>query len=188
MQALAARRGWALTVTGDRLGRAGTLRLTPRGGLPWVAETRFHSGAYGGPFTEYEADAPRWAEGTLIVIAGHYGDAPDPQSGQPAHQEVVLREALGEAATQLAAGLHPLSAPGGILALSDRDPSLRVDLAAVARAFEKGEASGLGSGPRPVMILSPQGIRLRVHRPVKRPDQMERFLDLALELARIIGP
>ena len=30
MQALAARRGWALTVTGERLGRAGTLRLRLR--------------------------------------------------------------------------------------------------------------------------------------------------------------
>ena len=48
----------------------------------------------------------------------------------------------------------------------------------------------VASGPkgRPVLILAPEGMRLRLRHTIKRPDQMERFLDLAFELSRLIGP
>lgn len=190
MQALAARRGWALTVTGERLGRAGTLRLVPRGGLPWVAEAR---PGLGGPVTEYEAEEPRWSEGTLVLIAAEPqgpialpSEAPQPPMALS--RERALRDLLGEEVARLAAPLTQVPAPEGLTALAAGDPALRLDLADLGKAM-KGFAP-VTTGPRgcPVLILSPDGLRLRLRQPIKRPEQMERFLDLAFELSRLIGP
>ena len=48
----------------------------------------------------------------------------------------------------------------------------------------------LAQGARgvPVLILSPAGMQLRLRQGLKRPEHMERFLDLALDLGRLIGP
>jgi hypothetical protein len=197
MQALAARRGWALTVTGERLGRAGTLRLVPRGGLPWVAEARPQDGRPGGPATEYEAEEPAWADGTLVLVAarpegplGGGSDAPADFSSGPLpdrRRERALRDVLGEDVARLAAQLVPVPAPEGMTALALGDPSLRVDLNDLAQAMARFVPPSSGPGGQPVLILSPEGMRLRLRQAIKRPDQMERFLDLALELSRLIG-
>lgn len=185
MQALAARRGWALTVTGERLGRAGTLRLTPRGGLPWLAEARPTVVGQGSAATVYEADAPRWAEGTLVMIAA---PLPARESLGPERWERLLREHLGDAAEPATAKLSALPPMPGVTILSHGDPSFRVDLASLAHSLSDWAPVGAGPRARPVMVLSPQGLRLRLSRQIKRPDQMERFLDLALQLSRLIGP
>lgn len=188
MQALAARRGWALTVTGERLGRAGTLRLVPRGGLPWVAESRPELGRPGGPVTEYEAEAPRWADGTLILLPAALAEPPEGDVPDPFRRERVLREILGEDLARTALMLAPVPAPAGLVAYSDANPSLRVDLSDLGRALRDWTPVSSGPRGRPALVLSPEGLRLRLQRPIKRPDQMERFLDLALELSRLIGP
>ena len=186
MQALAARRGWALTVTEESLGRAGTLRIVPRGGLPWVAEVRPLS-ADGGPFTAYAAEAPRWAEGTLLLLA-----IPAPDQGEPSRPAEpgpqALREVLAETGACDPESLRLVPAPEGVTALSDADPSLRVDLGDLALVL--GRWTPVAAGPRglPVMILSPDGLQLRLCTRLRRPEQMERFLDLAMELSRLIGP
>lgn len=190
MQALAARRGWALTVTGERLGRAGTLRLVPRGGLPWIAETRPGTG---GPVTDYEAEEPRWAEGTLILIAaepqGPIETTPEgTQRSVVLSRERVMRDLLGEEVARLAAPLGPVPAPEGLTALAAGDPALRLDLADLGRAMKGFAPVASGARGSPVLILSPEGMRLRLRHPIKRPEHMERFLDLALELSRLIGP
>jgi hypothetical protein len=188
MQALAARRGWALTLTGERLGRAGTLRLVPRGGLPWVAEARPREGSGKGAVTEYEAEAPRWAEGTLILVATPLPATADSATLSGEGRERALRDLLGEEVSRLARDLHAVPAAEGVTALSDGNPGLRVDLAALGQALR--DWTPVASGPRgaAVMILSPDGLRLRLRTTLKRPEQMERFLDLALELSRLIGP
>lgn len=186
MQALAARRGWALTVTGERLGRTGTLRIVPRGGLPWMAEARPRS-APGGPSTDYEAEAPRWAEGTLLMIA-----APLPRTGGHDAAAIpdlrALRAILGEDGARSAEPLRFVPAPEGVTALSDGDPSFRADLTDLALVLRKWAPVTSGPQGLPVLILSPEGLRLRLRIALDRPEQMERFLDLALELSRLIGP
>jgi hypothetical protein len=184
MQALAARRGWALTMTGERLGRAGTLRLVPRGGLPWVAETRPEGATAASAATEYEAEAPRWGDGTLVLAPAAEGAeaVPDPRAWAD--------RALGPQAASVAPvqALRRIEAPPGMVALSDGSPTLRVDLADLAQALRDWPPVGSGPRGRPILVLSPSGLRLRVNRPIRRADQMERFLDLALELSRLIGP
>lgn len=181
MQALAARRGWALTVTEEQLGRAGTLRIVPRGGHPWMVEAR-PKGAAGGPVTLYEAEAPRWAEGTLVMVAVPVRE----EHGRVDLQ--ILRHLDRGDGEGTAECLRPLSAPVGVTALAHGDPWRRADLAALALAL--GHWSPVASGARglPVLILSPRGLQLRLDLPLRRPEQMERFLDLALELSRLIGP
>jgi hypothetical protein len=194
MQALAARRGWALTVTDERLGRAGTLRLAPRGGVPWMAEARPGIGA-GGPVTEYEAEEPAWSDGTLILVA-----APEPRmefgrepakgvpGSLPPPSVRALRDLLGEQVARQSTQLRPVPAPEDMTALAEGEPSLRVDMAILSQAMQGFVPVAPGPKGRPVLILGPDGIRLRLRQTIKRPDQMERFLDLALLLSRLIGP
>ncbi len=170
LRALAARRGWSLTVTGGRLGREGGLRLAPRGGHAWTVEVR--RDARGRLVTEYEADSPRWADGTLV--AAHGSDpidvgfpprlgAPDPGRG--------------------GASLAPAPGPEGMVLLTDADPARRVILQDLGRALAGWTAPG-----RPVMVLSPDGLRLHLPAPIERADRMEGFVDLAFDLSRTIGP
>jgi hypothetical protein len=191
MRALAARRGWALTLTGERLGRAGTLRLAPRGGLPWTAEVRPKSGRARGFLTEYEAPEPRWESGTLILIAAepkittHDGAEADDASLQ---RGPALKDLLGAELSRMSGTLEPIEAPDGLTAFAVGEVHRRVDLQDLGRALQSWVPVTQGPRGVPVLILSPEGMRLRLRRGLRRPDQMERFLDLALDLARLIGP
>jgi hypothetical protein len=194
MQALAARRGWALTVTGERLGRTGTMRLVPRGGNPWIAEARPSDGRPGRPVTEYEAEEPRWADGTLILIATGATASevrPVELDGERSPSPPATRNLsglLGDEMARLASQLAPVAAPEGVVALAQGDLARRVDLGDLAKALNGFQPVASGARGQPVLILSPEGMRLRLRHAIKRPDQMERFLDLAFELSRLIGP
>lgn len=168
LQALAARRGWSLTVTEERLGREGALRLSPRGGHPWIVVAR--KGAVGAS-TAFEAASPRWREGTLVAALA-----------SPAADPRALQRALGHEAARLAQSLRPVPSPQGLLVLSSADPSPRVLLDDLARTLGGWAAPG-----RPVLVLSPEGLSLRLRGAPPRADRMERLVDLALDLSRVIG-
>lgn len=172
LRALAARRGWSLTVTGERLGQAGSLRLAPRGGNPWVAESRPRPPAGEEPATTYEAEEPRWAEGTLVLAPAAMG-----------------LSALEARAAALGIALPPpVAGPEGILALASAEPGRRADMGDLARAM--GAWAPTRAGPRglPLVVLGPGGLRLALGHAVTRADQAERFVDLAQDLTRLIGP
>ncbi|WP_210527720.1 hypothetical protein [Rubellimicrobium arenae] len=195
LQALAARRGWALTVTGERLGRAGTLRLVPRGGHPWITEVRPKDGRLKGPVTEFDSAEPRWSEGVLILIAAE-PDLPSPLDGSPEgdpglaarQRERALRDLLGEEVARQAAKLERHEGVAGVTALVDGNLARRIDLHDLSRALSQWIPVASGARGQPILILTPEGMRLRLRYPIRRPDQMERFVDLALDLARLIGP
>ncbi len=187
MQALAARRGWALTVTGEGLGRVGTLRIVPRGGLPWIAEVRPKPGRTSGFVTDYEAAEPRWPEGTLILIAAECDFADEVGDG-PARRKQALQDLLGANLARMSDKLSLIEAPAGMTVLADMAPQRRVDLQTVGRALQGWTPLAKGARGVPVLILSPAGMHLRLRQGLKRPEQMERFLDLAIDLGRLIGP
>ena len=184
MQALAARRGWALTITGEGLGRVGTLRIVPRGGLPWIAEVRPEPGQTSAFVTEYEAAEPRWLDGTLILIAAECDFANDGSD----RRERTWGDLLGGDLARLSGTLSLIEAPAGMTVLADAAPQRRVDLQTLSRALQGWTPPAKGTRGVPVLILSPEGMHLRLRQGLKRPEQMERFLDLAFDLGRLIGP
>jgi hypothetical protein len=140
-------------MTGERLGRAGTLRLAPRGGLPWTAGVRPKSGRARGFLTEYEASEPRWATGTLVLIAAR----PDaPLDGDPAAASVgrdrALRDLLGAELARLSGTLCRIEAPEGLTALAVGDVQRRSTFRILGGrcslgARRHGAAGRPGAGP-----------------------------------------
>ena len=167
LRAMAARRGWSLHVGGRGLGRAGTLRLASRGGHAWAVEMRADGD---GVVTAYEADSPVWPEGTLLAVKG------------PVEPKGVAR-ALGPELARMAQGLVPVPGVEGALLLSDADPSRRMILGDLARVL-----AGWSGPGRPVLALSPEGLRLTLRGRMDRASRMEAFVDLAFDLSRVIGP
>ncbi|EPX86309.1 hypothetical protein ruthe_01123 [Rubellimicrobium thermophilum DSM 16684] len=168
LRALAARRGWALTEGGRGLGRSGSMRITPRGGHPWTLEVRPEDGR-----TDFAAESPRWTEGHLVLAAA----APDRRDAAALVAEVP---SMGF--------LRPAEAPAGFLMLNDGDPGRRLPLEDVAQLLRAWQPVVRGRKGLPLLMLTPEGIRLRLGHPLKRADQVERFADLALVISRIIGP
>lgn len=187
LQALAARRGWALNVTEQRLGRASTMRITPRGGHRWTAETRNEGGNETGQtaqplrqITEYEADEPRWLDGTMIVTL-----ARSETTDGDAKMRVRL---LGEDAARHAAQMPRVPSPAGLVVLADVDPAYRFDFGDIERLMATWQPLVTGERGAPILVLSPEGVRLTVRHRIVRADHMERFIDLALGLSRLIKP
>jgi hypothetical protein len=184
-QALAARRGWSLTISDQTLGRPPSLRLAARSGPGWTARaTRAgHGGAR--PIqagTEFEADEPRWADGLLVI-----GPAPDkgpdlPSPASPEGQRALART-LGDDVAKYAAVLRPAPLDHGLALYATADLPPRFDIPAIGRRLAAWEGHPTAS---PILILGPDGLRLRLRHDTVRADRMERFIDLALDLSRTL--
>lgn len=191
LQALAARRGWALTISEEKLGRPGVLRLMPRGGPTWTVETRNTGTALERPWrpvaqsTEFLTDDPRWDEG-MIVIAGPLAEGTRPEGeGAPQNDpgRALIERLLGPETAAHAPLLQLWSAPGGATVLASAPPTPRIDLSDMGKHMAAWAGD---SRTPPVIVLGPDGLRLHLPVGLRRADQMERFIDFALETARIL--
>ena len=191
-EALAARRGWSLNVGKQSLGRPGTLRLASRGGPEWRLTVR---GTVVGPdrITDFHADEPQWTNGYLLVTSADPDedtddDAEDAGLPAPARDVRATVHALGaEGMGADLMGMGRIDAPPGLIALATADPTLRVDLSDLARTLSD---SAFGDGPqaaRAVMLLGPDGLRLRLGQPLRNADRAEAFIDLAQAIGRTVG-
>lgn len=196
-QALAARRGWSLTVTEQRLGRPAILRLTSRSGSGWHTETRLYPGSdHGMPdylTTEFVAEDPSWPAGTCILTPGH------PEPGQVASQTALARPlpagpsrlsmqdrvdlALSD---DISAQLRGYKAPFGLNLQASDDPLHRFDLEALAKVLAAWEPVQPSVDGQPLIRIGPAGFKLQVNHAIRRADQMERFIDFALALIRVL--
>jgi len=191
LQALAARRGWALNISSEYLGRPGMLRLSPRGGPAWTVETRalaslVESAAAGRQATEYLAEEPRWPEGILVICPPLPEEFAPQDGGRPfdgPEARAFLAARLGQSFARSTTGLSAWPAPEGMALLCTQDPVPRFDPPAMARALDLW---GLEAGRRPVVVFGPEGLRLHLPEGLRRAGQMERFIDLAHELGRLL--
>jgi Tfp pilus assembly protein PilV len=178
MQALAARRGWSLTLTEGKLGRAALTRLAPRGGTGWQVTARHLAGATLGDgateSTRFETDEPVWADGIIVIVPKAAMNQPDtaPTLPDPGDDGAPL--------------LQSYPGPDTLRLWATTDPTRRADWQDVAKVLVLSEFTADGSLSFPMVVLGPDGLRLHLARDIKRADRMEAFIDLGLELARIL--
>lgn len=191
LQALAARRGWALTISEEKLGRPGVLRLMPRGGPTWTVETRRLGSALEqatpkAQATEFVTDEPRWPDGVLLIGPPVPADMPAPPPATPLDSEAgrsLIHAVLGPSFTGYAPVLSLWPAPATISVFASQEPVPRFDLGDLAKLH-----AGYGGEGRaqPVILFGREGLRVHLPCGLRRADQMERFIDFALEAGRIL--
>jgi hypothetical protein len=184
-QALAARRGWSLTISNQQLGRPPSLRLAARSGPGWTARATRAGRGDARPVqagTEFDIDEPRWTDG-LFVIGPAPTPLPDTQALRSPDGQRALARAFGDDVAKYAAVLRHAPLDGGLALYATADLPPRFDIPAIGRKL-----SGWDSAPasKPILILGPEGMRLRLRQDTTRADRMEAFIDLALDLARTI--
>lgn len=193
LQALAARRGWGLSITGQRLGRPSFLRISPRAGHTWQVSVRGEAGEglrLKNPpqSTEFAAVEPQWADGLLVIapLLPEPGDAAAlAEIGTPDGQALLAR-LMGEDMAGHAAVLRHYPSAEALTVLASADPAHRIDRSDLAKLFSAWQGSAKGAEAFPIMILSNDGFRLRLRLGIVRADRMESFIDLALDLIRIL--
>jgi len=190
LQALAARRGWGLSITGQRLGRPSVLRLSPRAGHTWLVTVR------GEPVdglqlrqppqsTEFTAEEPQWADGLLVIAPLLQDSAALSRLDSPEGQALLARM-LGDDMVGYAAVLRHYPGAEPITVLASADPAHRIDRGDIGKMFATWAAQAPQSDAMAVMILGSDGFRLRLRTGIARADRMEAYIDLALDLVRIL--
>lgn len=191
LQALAARRGWALTISEEKLGRPGVLRLMPRGGPAWTVETRRLGSAleHATPktqATEFVTDEPRWPDGVLLVGPALPPSTPALPPGTPLDSDTgraLIQSAFGPSFVGYAPVVSLWNAPPTISVLASQEPVPRFDLGDLAKLCA---AYGGEGRAQPVILFGRDGLRVHLPYGLRRADQMERFIDFALEAGRIL--
>jgi hypothetical protein len=194
-QALAAQRGWSFNVSEQKLGRPALLRLTSRSGHGWTVVTRHVTSGLPGSTqhlaSEYESDEPHWSEGHLVISPPLPPEAQAMlaealNSPDSAESQKVVGRLLGEDIARYTAVLRFVPNVANLTLLATHDPPQRPDFGDIAKLMDMWKQQAPGEKGRLVLILGPEGMRLRLRHGIKRADQMERFIDLALDLGRML--
>ncbi|NDV00479.1 hypothetical protein [Pseudoroseicyclus tamaricis] len=192
---MAARRSWQLNITGEVLGRPAITRLQPRGGTKWVVESRRRSGddsVRDLQSTEFSARDPHWSEGTMVMagplspdVAALTGLMQGQMDGEMG--EKLLTRLIGPGAAGDAGALRLQDGPDGVTILASCALGHRFETQALARTLMSWEPLIRGERGHPVLIISRDGVRVRLRHAIARAPDMERFIDLSTELARLGG-
>ncbi|WP_373356558.1 hypothetical protein [Pseudoroseicyclus sp. CXY001] len=190
---LAARRSWQLNFNRESLGRPAVTRFQPRSGAKWLVESRARPGepkGAEGQATEFSARDPHWSDGLFIMappmapeLAALAGLITGPLEGEIA--EKLLTRLVGPSLATEAKGLRLQEGPEGVTILASTALGHRFETAPMARALLGWEPVARGERGQPVLIIGRDGMRLRLRRSLGRASDMERFIDLSLELARL---
>ena len=193
-QALAARRGWSLTITEQKLGRPAILRLTARSGRGWHCESQAPAGSDTGRSayltTEFTAADPHWPEGYLVL-------GPGPSAGTDLESTAVMvpkgkssltmADRIGQALPDgVKAQLDGYLSVPGLTVQATCDPLQRFDMAELAKLMSGWQMQQANIDGQPVLHIGPEGFRLQVGHGMRRADQMETFIDFALAIIRVI--
>jgi hypothetical protein len=182
-QALAARRGWSLTISEQKLGRPAILRLTARSGSGWHAESRLDAGdTHSFQTTVFVGEEPHWPDGCLVLTP----DLQQPQGPVGRSQHSLETRVTLALPAGLMAQMRPFPAPPGLIVQATLDPVHRFDLEALAKVMADWDPQHHSSDGQPVILIGPEGLRVQVSHGMRRADQMEQFIDFALEVIRVI--
>ncbi|SMY07938.1 hypothetical protein [Flavimaricola marinus] len=196
MQALAARRGWSLNVSNQSLGRPAVLRLSARSGVHWQAEARRLApttpfGGATGQTTDFRGPEPIWPEALLVIgpsgrdaLVDQAHQMLDGTSGGSAQK--LLGQAASAAVLPMIDQLTAQPAPDGVSILATQDPSRAFDLKDIAKLIREWSAQRANDMSQPIVILGPDGFRMRLGHGTSSAEQMEQFIDLALAIGRVI--
>ncbi|MGZ9810045.1 hypothetical protein ACXN5S_06235 [Pseudoroseicyclus sp. H15] len=191
---LAARRSWQLNITHEVLGRPAITRLQARTGGKWVVESRRRSGsdAAAGDLqsTEFSSRDPHWSDGLMAMgpplspeMAALTGLMQGPLDGEMG--ERLVTKLLGPGSASEGKGLRLQNGPDGVTILASTALGHRFETQPLARALMGWEPLVKGERGHPVLIIGRDGMRVRLRHAIARAEDMERFIDLSLELTRL---
>jgi len=195
LHAMAQRRGWQIDINLSRFGAPERTRLVPLPGsaaAPWqLALRRQHNNGEGISeiaSADYTRPEPRWPDGLLVL-----GPPLPPEAAAMAGMmlgmmqgplgEALLGKLVGPGLAAQATGLRPLAPVAGATAFASRDPAGRADPAQIAALLSEWQSLKSGETGRPILILGPDGMRLRLRHLLKKPEEIEAFIDLGARLA-----
>ncbi len=187
-QSLAARRGWALTVTEQKLGKPAILRLTSRSGTGWHAETRLDAGDQNGQArilaTEFYAAYPQWPDGSLVLTLATQDEGD--RGSQDLSEPDLVKRVSQFIPDGIVAQLQSFVAPSGLTVRATVDPLFRFDLPEIAKTTTSWQPQRRGTDGQPVILIGAEGFRVRLGHGMRRADEMEKFIDFALEIIRVM--
>ncbi len=175
LSALAARRGLTLQVTPQSLGRPSLMRLSSRGGPEWTVQSRGGGAASAPPLLEFAGQEPVWRDGYVFIASEAFLDRSQ-------------RDIVGDGMGADLSGLEPFETDQPLTIYATTSPRLRVDLGDMARLWQQWPDRAPGITAAPIAMLGPEGLRLQLRSAVWTADQMEAFIDMALDVGRTIGP
>lgn len=195
LHAMAQRRGWQIDIRLSRFGAPERSVLAPMAGsaaAPWsMTIRRQHNNGEGiseVASTDYTRPEPRWPEGLLVI-----GPPLPPEAAAMAGMmlammqgpmgEKLLGKLLGPGLAAQASQLRPLPEVAGATAFASRDPAGRADPAQIADLLATWQSLKSGEAGRPILILGPEGMTLRLRHLLKQPAEIEAFADLGAQLA-----
>jgi hypothetical protein len=149
-------------------------------------------------YMEWRAPAPRWDAGILVLgpplprAAREQANALLARLDHPLAR-TLLAKVFGDALMGNLPDLRYLPAPDGMeppfSVFSSGNPGDRVLLGAVADVIaETKPFKGDAMSNAPIIVLAPEGMRVRVNRTARSPAEVERFVDLALRLQQAMVP
>lgn len=192
-QALAARRGWSLSISEQKLGRPAVLRLSSRSGIGWQVEVRRSASGSATrsaiQTTEFHSEEKEWPDGLLVIgpptplAAAETAANLLQQLDNPLGQKLLGR-LLGDDLSKYATVLQHYPAPANITVFASASPAPRFDLNDLGKAIATWTPQVTGERGQPVVMFGPDGLRLRLRHGTSRADHMENFIDFALDIAR----
>ncbi|MDP3959276.1 MAG: hypothetical protein Q8Q26_04240 [Pseudorhodobacter sp.] len=194
---MAARRGWRIAITLSQFGAPERTVLRPQAQTqgPWelTSQRRHNDGAGVSEIaaTDYSRPEPSWPEGLLVI-----GPPLPPEAAAMAGTmlammqgpmgEAVLAKLVGPGLALQASHLRLLPEVAGATAFASHDPANRADPARIAAQLATWQNLKPGEIGRPILILGPDGMRLRLRHQLKTPAAIEAFIDLGATLADVL--
>ena len=176
-------------------GRPARVRLRAADGAWQVEVVQPTSQSTGGNLrqvTEFIAARPTWPGGMVIV-----GPALPPETASFASMLLasldnplgrrLVAGLVGADLADLAVGLRPVGGAAGVTALASAELPATIDLDTIAASLRGWSQIRRGEEGFPILIVSPDGVRLRLRHAITDPDGFVSFIALARGVVGYLG-